>query len=113
MRRLKLFRTIVVCLCLVMLFSVRTTWASPFPANPKEGQGNDTLLCTIEIVACNQITPSTTVPNGTTQLRTIESQAHADYENGKYLPAIFLFKQLLKIYPKDTSLLTDLASRLT
>ena len=43
-------------------------------------------------------------------LRTIESQAHIDYESGKYLPAIFLLKQLLKIYPKDTGLMTDLAS---
>ena len=42
--------------------------------------------------------------------RVRESQAHIDYENGRYLPAIFLLKQLLKIYPKDTGLMTDLAS---
>jgi tetratricopeptide (TPR) repeat protein len=44
------------------------------------------------------------------QLGTIASQAQTDYQNGKYLQAISLLKQLLKIYPKDTSLLIDLAS---
>lgn len=83
-----------ICFCLVLLLSttaVRTTWASPFPANSnlssafaKEGQqnhtqGNDTLLCTIEIVACNQINPSTTVPNGAGTTAAIRTQPQTMY----------------------------------
>ena len=40
----------------------------------------------------------------------LEFQSHIDYEDGKYLQAITLLKQLLKIYPKDTGVMTDLAS---
>jgi len=42
-----------------------------------------------------------------------EFQSHIDYEDGKYLQAITLLKQLLKIYPKDTGVMTDLASAVT
>jgi len=39
-----------------------------------------------------------------------QSQVHIAYDSGKYQAAIHLIKQLLKVYPKDPSLLTNMGS---
>src|SRR5215831_17696760 len=50
------------------------------------------------------------LPSSQSRLESIEDQAHTLYQTGKYLQSISLLKQLLKIYPIDTSLLTNLGS---